>query len=106
MVVPPSLENSLIRASGFSPTVSSSGDLTVLTAGTPVSSSIPISYVCSSAGTFTGFVNVVYGTGATDEAGVAILEKVAVLVNVILETDKADTRDESTVDVRIDHYEI
>ncbi len=38
VVVPPSLENSLIRASGFNPSGTSEGSLKVVTAGIPVSS--------------------------------------------------------------------
>ncbi len=82
VVVPPSLENSLIRASGFSPSSISTGELKVLTEGTPVSSTVSVSYFCSSAGTFTRYINVVYKTGATDEAGIEILENAVVSVEV------------------------
>jgi hypothetical protein len=82
VVVPPSLENSLIQANGFSPSTISTGELKVVTEGTPVSSSIPVSYYCSSAGSFTRYINIVYKTGATDDNGVAILENVAVEVKV------------------------
>ena len=79
--VPPTLESSLTRANGFSPSSISTGELKVLSANTPVSSpEIPVSYYCSSAGTFNGYVNVVYSTGATNDAGVAILESQAVNV--------------------------
>jgi hypothetical protein len=83
VVVPPSLESSLIRANGFSPSSISTGELKVITANTPISSpEIPISFFCSSAGSFTRYINVVYKTGATDDNGVEILENVVISVAV------------------------
>jgi hypothetical protein len=83
--VPPRADAGLIAAAGFTPSASSEGSLTVVTAGSPVSSEIPVSYYCSRAGTFSGYVNVVYSTGAVDEAGVAILESTAVGVTATCE---------------------
>ena len=88
VVVPPTLENSLIRASGFSPSSTSEDELTVTkNPNLPdeliyPEDTIPVSYYCSSAGSFTRYVNVVYKTGATNDAGVEILENAVVSIMV------------------------
>ena len=82
ITVPPRAEFGLVAASGFTPSGNSSGSLLVTNRNNPPVDSIPVSYYCSSAGTFTGYVNLVYSTGATNDVGLLILESQVVAVNV------------------------
>jgi hypothetical protein len=85
VVVPPNPVSGLIRDYRFA-LESADGTLTMTQAAKdknePPSSAVDVNFFCSSSGSFTRYINIVYKTGATTDTGEPILENAVVNVYV------------------------